>query len=216
MRMLSLISQSAKKLFKKLQNVYRSKKVFLQYFFVAKDILAVLFKASISIMTLSIFMFANAIYSVGMALARIVAVNMLTQTKEQQVKSYFFVGLIIAASSLCYVIYSIRLFYVPDTAIFPPVVAITIALYTFVEFGFNCKEIFRQRKGDELEIKAVRAIGLSSTLLCFVLTQTAILSFASSGNHSPQNALAGMLFGGAALLVGSYVMVSSRMKKKRY
>lgn len=92
--------------------------------------------------------------------------------------------------------------------------ALVIAFYTFIEFGINIREAFRIRKSKKLESKALRAISFSSTLLCFVLTQTAIMSFSSEGDNSFSNALSGVVFGGLAALTGLYVIIDSFRYKK--
>lgn len=55
-------------------------------------------------------MFANALYSTGMGAARFVAIKMYVQDKKRQIKNYQLVGIIISLSSICYVLYSVRLF----------------------------------------------------------------------------------------------------------
>ena len=93
-------------------------------------------------------------------------------------------------------------------------IALVIALYTFVEFGINIRDAVRLHKSKELEAKALRAVSFSSTLICFVLTQTAIMSVASEGDNSFANALSGVVFGGLAALVGIYVILDSISHKK--
>jgi len=174
-----------------------------------KDAFLVAGKTAISVISLSFFMFANALYSAGMGVARFCAVRMHTRDRAQQIKSYRLVGIIISVASICYVIYSARLFGGGKTEVYAMYIALVIALYTFVEFGINVRDAFRLRKSKALEAKALRAISLSSTLLCFVLTQTAIMSFAAEGDNSFANALAGVVFGGLAALVGLYIIVDS-------
>ena len=94
-------------------------------------------------------------------------------------------------------------------------IALVIALYTFVEFGINIKESIRLHKSKALEAKALQAVSFSSTLICFVLTQTAILSFAGEGDNSFVNALSGVVFGALASLVGLYVILDSISNKKK-
>ena len=181
---------------------------------ILKDAFLVVGKTAISVISLSFFMFASALYSVGMGVARFYAVRMHAQERVRQIKSYRYVGIIIFAASICYVIYSTRLFRGGKTELYSMYIALVIALYTFVEFGINIREAFRLRKSKALEAKAFRAISLSSTLLCFVLTQTTIISFASEGDNSFANALAGVVFGGLAALVGLYIIVDSFFYKK--
>jgi len=85
--------------------------------------LSVLSKTLISIAATSFFMFTNALYSMGLGVARFIALRMHTQSGDEQIKSYFRVGGVIFLASACYVIYSIRLFYKSSTLSFPEVVA---------------------------------------------------------------------------------------------
>lgn len=199
---------------KTINSLIKSKRLVFVRISMAKDVFMVLSKTVISIVALSFFMFANALYSAGLGVARYIALKMHTQSGEKQIQSYFRIGVVIFLASACYVIYSIRLFFKSSTTSFPMVVGIAIACYTFLEFGINIREVLRLRKSNALEAKALRAIGLSSTLLCFVLTQTALMSFANEGDSNFANALAGVVFGGAAALIGVYVMVRSRILRR--
>ena len=182
---------------------------------ILKDIFLVVGKGILCIISVSFFMFVNALYSAGMGLARFIAVRMHTQEKKEQVKSYRNVGIIISFSSICYVLYSIRLFFGGKTGDYDMYIALVVALYTFVEFGINIKEAIRLHKSKALEAKALRAASFSSTLICFVLTQTAIMSFAGEGDNSFANALSGIVFGGLASLVGIYVIFDSISNRKK-
>jgi len=187
----------------------KSKKLVFTRVSILKDVFLVAGKSIISIVSLSFFMFTNALFSAGMGIARFIAVKMHTQDRSGQIASYRHVGIIISAASICYVVYSARLFFGGKSGTYSMSIALVIALYTFVEFGINIKEAFRLRKSRALEAKALRAISFSATLLCFVLTQTAIMSFASEGDNSFSNALSGVVFGGLAALTGLRVILDS-------
>ncbi|MGL5512226.1 MAG: hypothetical protein ACRDBM_03175, partial [Sporomusa sp.] len=206
--------QSTRKSLKTLNDLIKRKKLVFVRISLVKDVFMVLAKTALSFIAASFFMFANALYSAGLVVARHIAVKMHTQSGEKQLHSYFRVGGVIFLASACYVIYSIRLFYKSSTTSFPMVVGIAIACYTFVEFGINIREAWMLRKSKVLEAKALRAISLSSTLLCFVLTQTALTSLSPDSDTSFYNALSGVIFGGIAALVGAYVMIRSRLLKK--
>lgn len=205
--------KSTKDSIKTISALMRNRKPVFMRIIMLKDAFLVASKTAISVVSLSFFMFANALYSAGMGIARLYAVRMHNQDRGRQIKSYRYVGIIISAASICYVIYSARLFSGGKTETYSLYIALVIALYTFVEFGINVREAFRLRKSKALEAKALRAISLSSTLLCFVLTQTAIMSFAAEGDNSFTNALAGVVFGGLAALVGLYIIVDSFFQK---
>ena len=181
---------------------------------IAKDVLLVVGKSIISVVSVSFFMFVNALYSAGLGSARFIALKMHEQDRAQQIKSYRQVGVVISIASICYVLYSLRLLFGGKTGVYSMNIALVIALYTFVEFGINVRDALRLRKSHALEAKALRAISFAATLICFVLTQTAIMSFASEGDNSLANALSGIFFGGGASLVGIFVVVQSYRYQK--
>jgi len=197
-----------------ISDLIKSKKLVFIRVSILKDTLLVAGKSIISIISFSFFMFANALYSAGMGIARSIAVKMHTQDRKKQIESYRIVGIIILFASICYVLYSVRLFFGGKVGTYSMTIALVIALYTFVEFGINIKEAFRLRKSKALEAKALRAVSFSSTLICFVLTQTAIMSVASEGDNSFANALSGVVFGGLAALCGLFVIIDSFQHKK--
>lgn len=205
--------KSTKDSIKTTSNLIKSKKLVFTRVSILKDVFLVAGKSIISIISLSFFMFANTLYSTGMGIARFIAVKMHTQDRKKQIESYRLVGIVISVASICYVLYSVRLFFGGKTGAYDMNIALVIALYTFVEFGINIKEAFRLHKSKALEAKALRAVSFSSTLICFVLTQTAIMSFASEGDNSFANALSGVVFGGLAALIGLYVIIDSTAHK---
>lgn len=199
---------------KLIKRAIQDKKLLFVRASIAKDFFLVIAKVIFSIVSLSFFMFANALFSIGIGIARYYALKMHTQKYEEQIKSFQYVGMIISGASICYILYSIRLIFGESTTQYPMSLALLIACYTFVEFGINIKEILRLRKSEALEAKALRAIGFAGTLLCFVLTQAAIMSFASEGEHHLSNALSGIIFGSFAGIIGIYVVIKSVYIKK--
>lgn len=199
---------------KRIHNIYKEHKLIITRLTIMKDAALVAGKMILSIISFSFFMFVNALYSIGMAVARGVTLKMHTQDREKQIKSYRLVGIIVSIASICYVIYSVRLFFGGRTGNYGMNVSLLIALYTFTELGINIRETFRLRKSKVLQAKALRAISFSATLLCFVLTQTAIMSFASEGNNNFTNALSGVVFGGLAALGGLFVIRDSFHHKR--
>lgn len=174
-----------------------------------KDGFLVLGKTVLSIVTFSVFMFVNALYSFGMGTAKYLAIKMKDQDKAQQVKSYRLVGIVITLTSLSYALYSTRLFMGQKTTEFPMVIGLIIACYTFLEFGIHIKAAIQLWGQNDLESAALKFISFSSTMVCFVLTQTAILSFANEKDSSKANGLAGIVFGGLAGATGIYMIIRS-------
>lgn len=150
----------------------------------------------------SVFMFANGITHVLFGFARHQVQKMVDKTIAQQLKTYLTIGKLLMWLSVAYIIYTVRYFLSPNTTQYPMNLALLIALYTFVEFSLDLRELYLLRHQNDLLAEALRFIRLASTLLCFVLTQTAIMSFAHKGVSGGANALSGLFFGSLVFLVG--------------
>ena len=181
---------------------------------ITKDVFFVIGKILIGIVFSSFFMYVNALYSAGMGVARSMALRMDGKSRRRQITIYRRIGMILSGAGLCYALYSVRLFLGGITGVYSMNTALIIALYTFIEFGINIRGAIRLRKSRSLRAKALRAISFSATLLCFALTQTAILSFAAEGDNNFYNALSGMAFGVLAAIRGIFVILDSRRQDR--
>lgn len=177
---------------------------------VGKDGFMVLVKLVMSIASASFFMFANALFSCGIGLARYVALKMQGKETVGQLRLYRRVCAILSFSGLCYVGYSVRLFFGGSAGQYSEVMALAIAAYTFVEFGIQIYDLIKLRKKRDLEAEALRLVCLCGILVSFVLTQTAIMSFSEPGEHNFSDGLAGIVFGGLVMLVGIVALLSRR------
>jgi hypothetical protein len=181
-----------------------------------KDIILVIGKIVLSCITLSAFMFANALYSAGMGIARFSAISAQDKDKQKQIQSYFHIGAAILGASLCYVVYSLKTFSAGTSMRFDMSIALIIALYTFTEFGLIIKEYRKARKTHNIISEEIKLIGLSSTFISLVLTQAAIMSFAADSDNNVASMLSGLFFGGMSAIIGVYMMIRSRNLKNRY
>lgn len=181
---------------------------------VGKDGFMVLVKLVMSIASTSFFMLANALFSCGIGLARYVALKMQDKETAEQLRLYRWVCATLSFSGLCYVGYSVRLFFGGSAGQYDMVMALAIAAYTFVEFGIQIHELVKLRKQHDLEAEALRLVSLCGILVSFVLTQTAIMSFSEPGEHNFSDGLAGVVFGGLVILVGIIAMIRQKVYKK--
>jgi len=163
-------------------------------------------KLIMGILSLSFFTCANAFYSFGMIGAKSIALTGIrkAQDKQGQYQYCFFSGVVLLVTSLLYIIYSIRLFFIPITSSYNMYVAISIATVTFAEIGLNIRGVIVTRHNHTLLIHAIKMINLSASLITLVLTQTALLSFTNIETNtleiSKGNGLIGILMGTVATI----------------
>lgn len=177
-------------------------------------------KLVMGILSMSFFTCASALYTFGMVTAKCFALAGIVkeENSKEQYRYYKTSGAILIASSILYIIYSVRLFLFPEMTTYHEYVAMGIATFTFAELALNIRGVIIERNNRTPLIHAIRMINLASSLICLVLTQTAILSFASDRTdvHPQVNGFMGMLMGGIATLLGIIMIVRiSRIKNEK-
>lgn len=175
-------------------------------------------KLLIGITSLSLFTCVSACYTFGMVIAKGFAVAGMFTEKDETVQQKYcrLSGVILIVASVCYILYSLRLFLFPENTIFHEYVAMGIATITFAEIGLNISGVLRERKNHSLPGQSVKMINLAASLISLVLTQTAILSFASDqvDAHPAANGFIGILMGAAATAIGVLLVVKTRRPHK--
>lgn len=168
------------------------------------------------IVSLSFFTCVSAFYTFGMVLAKFCALAGIVKetSKKKQYRYYVFSGIILITASVLYIGYSVRLFFHPAVASYNMIVGIGIATFTFTELTLNIRGVIIERHNHTPLVHAIKMINLASSLICLVLTQTALLSFSDTENlavHSQANGAMGVIMGSAATAIG--IMMIFRIKQ---
>lgn len=177
-------------------------------------------KLAMGVISLSFFTCVSAFYTFGIVIAKVCALKGLTNENNngKQYSYYRLSGMILIIASVLYVIYSTRLLFYPADNYFDKYAGIGIAAFAFTELGLNIRGVIRERHDHTLLFHAIKMINLASSLICLVLTQTAILSFTHelTPDYDPSvsNGLMGILMGTAAALIG-LIMLRRVRKIKR-
>ncbi len=198
-----------------LKEIYNDKKRWVLIATVGKDGFMTLIKFGMSIAFRSFFLFANGLFCLCLGFARYQAVQMHGKNKKEQLKRFKTVAIILCLSGLFYIAYSFRLFYGGSSSNYTEIVGIAIALYTFVMFFIQGRELIRLRKNIDIDAEALKRISFSCVLVNFVLTQTALMSFSEISEHHVSDGLAGVVFGGLVVLVGFVMLLRYRTHKRR-
>ncbi len=176
-------------------------------------------KLMMGIISLSFFTCVSAFYTFGMVLAKACVLRGMAEKNiaERQYRYYRLSGIILIIASVLYVVYSTRLLWHPMAGRYSKYTGIGIAAFAFTELGLNIRGVIVERNNHNQLFHAVKMINLASSLICLVLTQTAILSF--THEHVPDydpsmsNGLMGILMGTAAALIGCIML--RRVRKIR-
>lgn len=176
-------------------------------------------KFVIGIIVMSFFLCVNAMYNVGVALAKQTAVRTsrtlktTDRTREQSrttiYRCYLTMGAIILVASVAYLVGSARIFLGEDNTQYSLIVGLAIATFTFTELAFAIVGAIKTRKINKPIMEAIKLTNFASALISLALTQTAILSFTSNVDMSFYNGIGSLVFGSLAGLIGLYMIIHS-------
>ena len=158
--------------------------------------------------SLSLLICINLFYTLVMTAARYCAL-MGTVHADGRKDQYAYCrrsGYVMLFSSLLYIVYSLWLIFHPKEVAFDKILALTIATITFTEIGINIYGILKYRKSHTPLLHTLKTIGLGTSLISLVLTQSAILSFADDLQYPAVNGFLGALMGLAAAMLGIYLI----------
>jgi hypothetical protein len=139
------------------------------------------------------------------------------KSEMEQQSCYATIAVIILVTSLLYMAFSVRMLMGYSTSFrYPMEAGVVIAAITFSEIAWNIRGAVLAKRNHGLIIQAIRLTSLASSMICLVLTQTAILSFAYPGDASAANGLSGIIFGGCAAFIGVYMLMNiNRIKQQQ-
>ena len=203
----------------------------------AGNIILGLGKLFVGIFSASFFICVSAFYTFGMVIAKCFALNGIVKSKPEKQQSsitdtcgngqqnicsakvlrqYRRTAVTLITASLVYIGYSMRLFYYPATSDYSIYTGLIIAVFTFTELVLNIRGVIIERKNKSPLFHALKTVSLASSLICLVLTQTAILSFADSQTdlQPSANGFMGVLMGAAAAVLGILMLVRAKRLKR--
>lgn len=165
-------------------------------------------KLIVGVLSASFFTCANAFYTFGMVAAKLCALKGIAVPASKQYSYYRITAGILIAASLCYAFYAFRLLLHPEQPHYNIYMGLPIAAFTFTEIGLNIRGILIERRSGQLMFHAIKMVNLASSLVCLVLTQTALLSFTAADakqDFSAANGTMGLLMGSATALTGIFM-----------
>jgi hypothetical protein len=166
-------------------------------------------KIGMGVYSLSVFLCINGLYTLGLALARIISLR--GYYKQEEHRAYFYTGITILVSALLYMLYCVKLLTDGQNNIqYTEIVALAIATVTFTEIGIAVHGVITARRSKKPFVEALKLTNFVSSLISLVLTQTAIMSFTYSGTGSITFycGVSGIVFSALSTLTGLGMILS--------
>lgn len=164
--------------------------------------------------TLSVFLCISALSSFLNGFARhtyLEGGKIAQGDSEKEYTYYLRIALLILGGSAAFTLYMARLFFYPTRVVYGLIPSLAIATIAFADLGFAIVGVART-KG--LLESAMKMLNLASSFGAILLTQVAIMSFATTDDMSIYNATGGVVFGGLGMLVALY-MIAKYMLRRR-
>ncbi len=205
-------------LIKKFRSIPEEKKIIvygkLAFF---KNLFYFLFKILVGVYFNSWFLIAIAIYSLFIGYVKNNCSSGLRKNKEniKDIHAYIRGGVVLAISSVFYIVYSVFSIYYPSNFEYNMIIAIAIATFATYSIAISIVGVCKT-KGKTMLIKEYKLTNFATAFNNLVLTQIALLSFSNVENSAFYNGLIGICVGVIILGIGLYLMIDGLVKKHRY
>ena len=205
-------------LIKKFRSIPEEKKIIvygkLAFF---KNLFYFLFKILVGVYFNSWFLIAIAIYSLFIGYVKNNCSSGLRKNKEniKDIHAYIRGGVVLAISSVFYIVYSVFSIYYPSNFEYNMIIAIAIAAFATYSIAISIVGVCKT-KGKTMLIKEYKLTNFATAFNNLVLTQIALLSFSNVVNSAFYNGLIGICVGVIILGIGLYLMIDGLVKKHRY
>ncbi len=205
-------------LIKKFRSIPEEKKIIvygkLAFF---KNLFYFLFKILVGVYFKSWFLIAIAIYSLFIGYVKNNCSSGLRKNKEniKDIHAYIRGGVVLAISSVFYIVYSVFSIYYPSNFEYNMIIAIAIATFATYSIAISIVGVCKT-KGKTMLIKEYKLTNFATAFNNLVLTQIALLSFSNVENSAFYNGLIGICVGVIILGIGLYLMIDGFVKKHRY
>ena len=182
-----------------------------------KNLFYFAFKITVGAYYHSWFLIAIAIYSLFIGYVKNNCSRGLVQNKEniRAINTYIRGGVVLASSSVFYIIYSIFQIFYPSNFAYNMIIAIAIAAFAFYGIGMSLYGVIRA-KGKTMLIKEYKLTNFATAFNNLVLAQIAIFSFTTSENMAVYNGLTGVACGLVVATIGVYLVIDGFLKKRKY
>lgn len=205
-------------LIKKFRSIPEEKKIIvygkLAFF---KNLFYFLFKILVGVYFRSWFLIAIAIYSLFIGYVKNNCSSGLRKNKEniKDIHAYIRGGVVLAISSVFYIVYSVFSIYYPSNFEYNMIIAIAIAAFATYSIAMSIVGVCKTR-GKTMLIKEYKLTNFATAFNNLVLAQIALLSFSTTQNVALYNGLLGVSVGVIIFGIGLYLMIDGLVKKHRY
>lgn len=174
-------------------------------------------KIVLSFLTTSGFLAISALVTFLSLMTKLIAYLRLGgKSPFDETKAFGLMSLTVSFGAVCYLAYMARLFFFPKINAYTLYEGLAIATFAFADLAWAIHSLLQERKKHNLTMIGLKCGSLSNGLSAIVLAQIAILAFTNPGvDFSFYNAIGGMLFGGADLLIGLIMAFLYLQKRKK-
>lgn len=124
------------------------------------------------------------------------------------------IGILLIISSALFTFYMARLFFISETKNYGLILSISIATFSFTEFGLSIYNFIQAKKSNDILLQTFRCYSISSSSFAIVFTQVALLSTTNSTNNY-LNGLTGIVAGIFSILFGIYTIIKAVKVKNK-
>ena len=170
------------------------------------NLLMATYKIWLAIALRSELLFIYAFYNLGIVMSK---TTFLANVKHNKDK-YYLVGITVSISSLCFIIYSIKLMVTGANRTYDTYMSVLMTVAVLLEMAISIYGVISARKKNNIKVETIKLTSLASNVISLSLTQTAVFSFITHIDASKYNGITGVVFGLIATIIGIYMIIYIR------
>lgn len=152
----------------------------------------------------SIFFVIGGMYSVGLAVIRIIYLISNKKDRTSERKYFLWMNITLLITCLIYIGNTIKYFNQPERYNYQLIIGIGIAIFSFVDLIVSIIGLFKSNKQNDLLLFGIKLVSLTSAFTSLALTQAALLSsdgFLNNIDNSFYIGVGGLFFGSLNIVV---------------
>lgn len=188
---------------------YKEKTLFITMFSIIFNSGLALSKVVLSIVLLDVFFLVSGILNVLLMISKLECYAGIKYPHKHSFKHRnMMIGLFLLLSGIQYALYMSRLIYLDiEVMQYDMFLGISIATISFIELGISVKGCF-DTYGKGHYFRNLKLIDLCSALTAIVLTEVAIMSFASEEESKMMDGIFGVCVGGIIVLIAIFIFIA--------
>lgn len=181
---------------------YDKRLISFSFLSIVLNVIMGIYKIGLAIVSNSVLIFIYAFYNIGAIISKTIFIRNYKKENEK----FYLMGVIVVVTSICYMLYSVKMLIGELSFNYHEYIAIGIAAVTFWDIGMATYGIVKAKKRKDIQVESIKLTKLASSFISLNLTQIALLSAINEFDAHIYNGIMGIGVGIISMCIGIYMI----------